>query len=87
MSSFSVYLPEHVKQGLDRAAERSGKSRNRLIVEACEALVRGSGGAWPQGFFDERRLSARDRSELRKGAEEIDRIVRTSRRNRKSAPF
>lgn len=87
MASTSVYLPEHVKVGLDRVAARTGKTRNRLVVEACEALVRATGGEWPPGFFENDDLTPRDLAELRKAGDELARVLRDSRRNRRSPPF
>lgn len=87
MASTSVYLPDGVKAALDRVAARTGKTRNRLVVEACEALVRATGGEWPAGFFENEHLSPRDLAELRKGADEMARVIRGARRNRRSPPF
>ena len=87
MATTSVYLPDRVKAGLDRVAASTGKTRNRLVVEACEALLRQAGGSFPPGFFDNGHLSARDLAEMRRGAEDMSRVIGASRRNRRSAPF
>ena len=83
----TIHLPAPLIQRLDRIAERKGISRNRLLVEACQALVAADGGEWPASQFDRSRHSATDLMELRAGVEEIDTAIASQRRSRKTSPF
>ena len=86
MPSTSVHFPEPLLEELDRLATERGLSRNRLIVEACRDSLRAR-KAWPEGFFDEDRLSRRDLEELRSGAVEFEKTLFASRQTRRAPPF
>lgn len=51
MASTSVHPHRELVQSLDALAARRRNSRNRLIAEACERLIRQDAGEWPEGFF------------------------------------
>lgn len=87
MPSSSVHLPESLLKALDRVAKRRGVSRNRLIVEACKAVVGGSDRRWPDDFFANDRLPERDLELLQSTFEEWLGDLRTSRRSKKEPPF
>jgi predicted transcriptional regulator len=87
MSSTSVYLPPEVLAGLDRLAKREQKSRNRLIVDACRALLEADRGEWPENFFDEGGYSQEELAELREAAREMLDAIEGSRRSKSDSPF
>jgi predicted transcriptional regulator len=64
MASTSVPLPRDLVERLDRLAKESGRSRNRVIVEALEAYLRGGREEWPEDFLSDERLNDRDRRYL-----------------------
>jgi len=49
MTKTTVYLPDELKQALERLAAASGRSEADLIREALTALVRASGRPRPRG--------------------------------------
>jgi len=61
MASTSVHLPRDLIASLDALAARRKVSRDRLIAEACERLIREHQGEWPKDFF----LNELPRSKLR----------------------
>lgn len=86
MASTSVHLPRELIASLDALAARRRVSRNHLIAEACERLVRADRGEWPQGFFTRNDLSAADLRTLRAAGKELEGILRR-RRNRRGKRF
>lgn len=62
-------------------------SRNRVIVEACRALVGEGRATWPPDFFAEDRLSRKDLQLLRSGMKGWLEGIRAARRSKKEAPF
>ena len=50
MPTTTVHLPSKLPRELDILAARTKASRNRLMIEAYERLVRTSRGVWPPGF-------------------------------------
>jgi ribbon-helix-helix CopG family protein len=87
MSSTSVHLPRALVLNLDALAARRRISRNRLIAEACERLIRQDAGEWPDGFFADGDLSTADLRELRAAGSALETAVRRRRRNRRRSPF
>lgn len=86
MPSTSVHLPTDLLDRLDRVARRRRVSRNRLITEACRAVVGAGRTEWPESFFATECLSARDLELLRSTFDEW--LGRTLvRRSKKAAPF
>mgnify|MGYP001765626306 CR=1 FL=1 len=86
MASTSVHLPRDLIASLDALAARRKVSRNRLITEACEGLVRADRGEWPQDFFTRNDLSAAELRTLRAAGRELEGVIRR-RRNRRGSPF
>jgi len=86
MASTSVHLPRDLIASLDALAARRMVSRNRLIIEACEGLLRADRGEWPQGFFTRNDLSAADLRTLRAAGKQLEGVIR-KRRNRRGTPF
>lgn len=84
MPSSSVHFPEGLLDALDRLAEARGVSRNRLVVEACRALIERQARRWPAGFFE-----ARDPAVLAvlRGGDDFLAGVREARVSRAEAPF
>ena len=87
MPSTSVHLPQDLVATLDALAARRRVSRNRLILEACEHLVRQDAGEWPEGFFANDDLSAADLRELRAAGRALEAATRRQPRNRRRSPF
>ncbi len=87
MASTSVHLPEELIERLDRLARESDKSRNRVILEACEAYLAGAREEWPDDFFSSRRLARSDVKMLQESLEEWLETLQSSRRNRTAEPF
>jgi metal-responsive CopG/Arc/MetJ family transcriptional regulator len=87
MPTTTVHIPPKLLKALDALATRKKASRNRLVVEACERLVRSNRGEWPAGFLEAAHLSARDRRELEATGKALDAAVQRVRRNRRRDPF
>ncbi|MGH9318663.1 MAG: CopG family ribbon-helix-helix protein [Vicinamibacteria bacterium] len=87
MASTSVHLPEDLVARLDQIARESGRSRNRVILEALEAYVSKGRKKWPEDFLPADRLDDRDTRELRESLREWISTLRSSRRNRGTGPF
>jgi predicted DNA-binding protein len=87
MASTSVHLPDELVARLDELAKESGRSRNRLIVEACEAYVAGAREEWPAEFFSRDRIARSDENDLRDSLADWLKAIQSSRRNRAHAPF
>lgn len=85
MASTSIHFPSGVLEQLDRAAVEAGVSRNKLVVEACRALLARQRRDWPEDFFAEDRLTEEEREELRAGASELTAAVVEARRSRREA--
>jgi predicted transcriptional regulator len=86
-TSTSVHLSDELLASLDRLARELGKSRNRLIVEACESYLSRAREAWPEDFFSDERLDRRDVEELRQSLRDWLAGLTSSRQSRKRAPF
>lgn len=82
MANTSVHLPEELIERLDRLARESGRSRNRVILEACRAYLAGAREDWPDDFFSGHRLARSDAIMLRGSLEEWLETIQSSRRNR-----
>lgn len=87
MSNTSVHLPDDLLERLDRAARRRRVSRNRLIVEACERALEEERGAWPPGYFSERRFEKGELEALRADFGHWMRAITSTRRSVKRPPF
>ena len=87
MASTSVHLPNELLERLDRMARESGRSRNRLIIEACEAFVARARDNWPEGFFSGGELDPADVRALQGSLAEWLKGLESSRRNRSREPF
>lgn len=86
MASTSVHLPAAVVAQLDRVAAERGTSRNRVILQACQALLAEQQGDWPPGFF-ERSIDPEAVAELQAGGREMEGAILTSRRDRVVPPL
>ena len=80
MASTSVHLPESLVDRLDALASERGTSRNRVIVEACEALLAEQQGSWPPGFFEP--LPDADLALLQDAGAEMEAAIYAGRRDR-----
>ncbi len=87
MASTSVHLPEELIERLDRLARESDKSRNQVILEACEAYLAAAREEWPDDFFSSNRLARSDAKILQDSLEEWLETIQSSRRNRTAEPF
>lgn len=87
MSSTSVHIPEKLLASLDRMARELGKSRNRVIVEACESFLASARDDWPEDFFSTERLSTADVDELHQSLKDWLAPLKASRHSRKASPF
>ena len=87
MPTTTVHLPPKLLRALDALAARAKASRNRLVVEACERLVRSNRGAWPPGFLEGAYLTPKDRRDLAAAGKALERRIRRSRRSRRGGPF
>lgn len=81
MASTSVYLPAPMVEHLDRLAAERGTSRNRIVLEAIEALLAAERGTWPPGFFDSPR-TAEDLAILQEAGRELEEAIYAARRDR-----
>lgn len=86
MPNTSVYFPQSVLTGLDRAAEERGISRNRLIVESCRRVVE-ERTCWPADLFSNDHLSEQDLQLLRDGEDAFLDDIASARRSRARSPF
>jgi len=86
MASTTIHLPRDLVASLDALAARRKVSRNRLIADACESLVREDLGRWPQGFFSNEDLSAADLRTLRAAGRHLEGVI-WRRRNRRGTPL
>lgn len=87
MASTSVHLPDELVERLDKLAQESGRSRNRVIVEACEAYLTRARREWPDDFFTHPRLTPSDERTLQSSLAEWLETIQSSRRNRSAEPF
>jgi hypothetical protein len=87
MPTTTVHLPRRLLRALDTLAGRKKISRNRLVIEACERILRDNAGEWPAGFLELSHLSPKDRRELAAAGEALERAIRKARRNRRRPPF
>lgn len=87
MASTSVHLPNELLERLDRLARESGRSRNRLIIEACQTFVAQARENWPEGFFSVGELGPGDVKALQGSLAEWLKGLESSRRNRSREPF
>jgi hypothetical protein len=86
MTRTTVHLRRDLIASLDALAARRKVSRNRLIAEACEKLVREDPGEWLEDFFANEDLSPSELRILRAAGRELEGVLRR-RRNRRTSPF
>jgi len=86
MPSTSVQLPDSLLEDLNHLAAETGRSRDRLIVEACRARLRQS-RQWPSDFFDNARFRPEELEDLRSHAEVFESELVVARRNRNTSPI
>lgn len=86
MPNTSVHFPEPLLESLDRIAREQGKSRNRLIVESCRRTIE-ERARWPDGFFSNDHLSAKQLQVLQEDCEDFEQAIRAARRSRSAPPF
>lgn len=84
MPSSSVHFPEGLLDALDRLAQTRGVSRNRLVIDACRALLEHQARRWPPGFFDPPDPEA---LAVLRGGEDLLAGIQAARRSRSEAPF
>jgi metal-responsive CopG/Arc/MetJ family transcriptional regulator len=63
----TVYLPEDVRRGLDRAARDTGRPQAELIRDALRTYLADRPAAWPQSFGSHRSnatFAARDDEDI-----------------------
>ncbi len=87
MPTTTVHLPPKLLRALDALAARSNASRNRLVIEACERLVRSNRGVWPPGFLEGAHLSTENRKDLAAAGKTLERSITRARRSRRGDPF
>ena len=87
MPMTTVHLPLKLLRALDALAARTNASRNRLVIEACERLVRSNRGVWPPGFLEGAHLSSMDRRDLAAVGKALERSITRARRSRRGDPF
>jgi len=87
MASTSVHFPPELIERLDRIARETGSSRNRLIVQACEAYVKQARGEWPEDFFSDKRIGRAALRELRRSLHDWLEQLESARSNRTGEPF
>ena len=87
MASTSVHMPPDLIERLDELARETGTSRNRLIVQACEAYVERARGEWPEDFFSDERIGRAGISELRRSLQDWLQDLQSARSSRTRTPF
>ena len=87
MASTSVHMPPDLIERLDELARETGTSRNRLIVQACEAYVEQARGEWPEDFFSDERIGLAEVKELRRSLQDWLQELESARRSRFETPF
>jgi ribbon-helix-helix CopG family protein len=87
MPTTTVHLPPRLLRALDALAARTNASRNRLVIEACERLVRSNRGVWPPGFLEGAHLSRKDRTDLAAAGKALERSISRAHRSRRGDPF
>ena len=76
MASTTIHLPRDLVASLDALAARRKVSRNRLIAEACERLIRKDQGEWPKDFFLNQDLSPSELRTLRAAGRGLEIVLR-----------
>ena len=87
MASTSIHLSPDLLARLDQVAWETGVSRNKLIVRACEAYIEQARTEWPEDFFSDKRIPARDLRYLHGSSQDWLGQMAASRRNRATQPF
>lgn len=81
MPSTTIHFPDQILTEIDRTADRQKISRNKFVIEACQAAVARDHGDWPEEFFN-LHLSEEDEKLLREAVSEMDKAIYRNRRNR-----
>jgi hypothetical protein len=81
MPSTTIHFPPQTLDRIDVVAHRRGISRNKFVIQACEAAVASDSGQWPEGFF-ELELGADNRHLLNEAGMELEEAVLRRRSNR-----
>jgi predicted transcriptional regulator len=81
MGSTTIHFPEEILSRIDQAAAERRISRNRYVLEACEAALASQAGVWPEGFFNSG-LTEKDHVLLKEAAAEMEQVIYKNRRNR-----
>ena len=81
MPSTTVHFPDELLQDIDRTARRRNMSRNKFVIESCEAALAREAGEWPEGFFSPD-LSREEEKMLREASREMETEIYERRTNR-----
>jgi len=81
VATTTIHVPDDLLRAIDRASSSLGISRNRFVLQACREALEREAGDWPEGFFDAA-LEQADAQLLVEASLELDREVRSQRRNR-----
>lgn len=87
MATTSVHFPRGLLERLDELASKRGTNRNRLVVDACKALVEGQARTWPAGFFDDDDLDGDELQKLRAIGDSFFESIAEARRDQAEPPF
>ncbi|MEZ4268283.1 MAG: hypothetical protein R3F39_18115 [Myxococcota bacterium] len=87
MASTSIHFPRGLLARLDAVASERQTSRNKLVIDACLALLERERREWPDGFFGDSDLNSEDLAELRAVGSSFYDAIAASRRDRDEAPF
>ena len=81
MPSTTIHFPDPILSDIDRAATEKNISRNKFVIEACQAALARNAGAWPDLFFD-LQLTEEDKRLLRDAVGEMEEVIYLHRQNR-----
>jgi metal-responsive CopG/Arc/MetJ family transcriptional regulator len=81
MPSTTFHIPDELLRKVDRAAQNLRVSRNRFVLQACEAALARQAGEWPQGFFDSS-YGNEDKTLIVQATRELEKEVLSRRTNR-----
>ena len=81
MPSTTVHIPDPLLAKIDHVVREKNMSRNRFIVQACEAALENDSGDWPDGFFDAE-FDEKNGVLLREGVREMEEAILMKRKSR-----
>jgi len=87
VATTSIHLSADALAALDRVAAEEGVSRNRLIVRACEAMLRRRERSWPSSFLAGDSATPEEWNTLQAEADSFIERTRSARRSIGDAPF